>query len=222
MEKFEEKIGYKFKNIDLLKTAFTHSSYANERKNVECYERLEFLGDSILGFVTAEFLYSNCQELAEGKMTRVRSKLVCEEALFNIAEKLEISEYVLVGKGEEKCGGKKKISIQADIVEAIIAAIYLDSGLDEAKKFIFANVLNDVDPDEISSSSDFKSALQELAQVDGAADIRYFEISESGPDHLKVFSFGVSVNGKELGRGEGRTKKEAEQAAARKALETLK
>lgn len=223
MEHLEERIGYRFKNRLLLETALTHSSYANEKHSGrECYERIEFLGDSILGFVTAEFLYGQEPRIPEGRMTRLRAELVCENSLYQIAKKIGISEYMYLGKGEERSGGRNRPSILADMVESIIAAIYLDAGLEEAKKFIYTNLLNSADLGETHQAYDYKTALQELVQQNGECRITYEEVSETGPDHNKVFHFRVSINGKPAGDGSGRTKKEAEQMAAGKALEALK
>ena len=220
-ESLEQKIGYTFQNKSLLQTALTHSSFANE-KNSESYERLEFLGDSILGAVTAEFLYSYVPPLPEGQMTRLRSDLVCEDSLFKIACRLGISEHMRISHGAEKTGMREVNSVLADMVESVIAAIYLDSGLDEAKKFIYTMILNDADLSSAGKTGDYKSALQEFVQRDGPADIKYLEESESGPDHNKTFNYAVSVNGEILGRGTGKTKKGAEQRAASAALEVLR
>ena len=222
MDSLEEKIGYHFKNRNLLVQALTHSSCTNEKHDRECYERLEFLGDSILGFVTADFLYNTCGSFQEGRMTRIRAELVCEASLHNIAKNLDLGDYMFISKGEEKSGGRERISVLADMVEAIIAAIYIDSGIEEAKGFIYRMLLVAADISQMGSVKDYKSALQEYVQRDGAAEIKYFELAEDGPDHRKIFTFGVSVNGKVLGSGSGRKKQEAEQAAACMALEVLK
>ena len=200
MDKLEEKIGYRFKNRGLLVTALTHSSYANERHSTPCqsYERLEFLGDSILGYVTAEFLYSHEPSLPEGRMTRLRAELVCEGSL------------------------RERPSILADMVESIIAALYLDSGIDEARRFIMANVLAGAELGEAHHIADYKTELQELIQRRSNQVISYELIGESGPDHNKLFTFRVLINGVPTGEGSGRSKKEAEQMAACKALEALK
>ena len=221
MESLEKKIGYRFKNHKLLVQALTHSSCSNERHDRESYERLEFLGDSILGFVTAEFLYRTCPDMPEGRMTKIRAELVCESSLHSIAKTLDLGDYMFLGKGEEKGGGRNRISVMADMVESIIAAIFLDSGLDEAKSFIYRMLLDKADVEKLDKTTDYKSALQELLQKDGAVSIKYFELAEEGPDHDKTFTFGVSVNDKVLGSGNGKTKKEAEQAAACCALEEL-
>ncbi|MCR5663919.1 MAG: ribonuclease III [Oscillospiraceae bacterium] len=223
MDKLEEKIGYRFRNRRLLETALTHSSYANERHGADCqsYERLEFLGDSILGLVSAEFLYRQQDRLPEGKMTKLRAELVCEASLHRAALELGIGSCMRLGRGEEKCGGRERPSILADMVEAIIAALYLDSGLPEARRFIMERLLNDADLNLARRSEDYKTALQEYIQSKADQHIAYELIDESGPDHDKRFSFRVSINGVPVGEGVGRTKKEAEQMAARKALETL-
>ena len=223
MDKLEEKIGYSFKNRELLTTALTHSSYTNERHDsLDCYERLEFLGDSILGVVTAEFLYRHKPKLPEGRMTRLRAELVCEVSLHKVALSLELGKYMRLGRGEERTGGRERTSILADMVEAIIAAIYLDSGMEEAKKFVMDKVLKDAEITDQHRSADYKTALQELVQRDSESRIEYELIGESGPDHDKRFTFCVKINGTVAGEGTGRTKKEAEQLAAQKALEELK
>ena len=224
MRKLEEKIGYRFQNIALLETALTHSSYANEKHGADCqsYERLEFLGDSILGLVTADFLYHHEPRLPEGRMTRLRAELVCEASLHCVALSLGLGEYMRLGRGEEHTGGRERPSILADMVEAIIAAMYLDSGLDEARRFILDRVLKDAEIGETHRSADYKTELQELVQQQPGQLISYELIGESGPDHDKRFSFCVSISGKPAGEGTGRTKKEAEQNAARCALEALR
>ncbi len=224
MRKLEEKIGYRFQNIALLETALTHSSYANEKHGTDCqsYERLEFLGDSILGLVTADFLYHHEPRLPEGRMTRLRAELVCEASLHRVALSLGLGEYMRLGRGEEHTGGRERPSILADMVEAIIAAMYLDSGLDEARRFILDRVLKDAEIGETHRGADYKTELQELVQQQPGQLISYELIGESGPDHDKRFSFRVSISGKPAGEGTGRTKKEAEQNAARCALEALR
>lgn len=224
MEKLEQKIGYSFKNRALLQTALTHSSYANERHDSGCqsYERLEFLGDSILGLVTADFLYHHEPRLPEGKMTRLRAELVCESSLHKVALELGLGSYMRLGKGEEHTGGRERPSILADMVESIIAAMYLDGGLDRARAFILSRVLNNVEISETHRSADYKTELQELVQQKSGQQICYEMVSQSGPDHNKVFTFRVSINGQSAGEGSGRTKKEAEQMAACMALEALK
>ena len=223
MEKLEEKIGYSFKDKKLLQTALTHSSYANEKHDRSLsYERLEFLGDSILGLVTAEFLYSHEQALPEGRMTRLRAELVCEGSLKKVAEELGIGEYMRLGKGEERSGGRGRASILADMVESVIAAIYLDSGMDAARSFVVERLLKNADLGEQHRIADYKTELQELVQRKSDSHISYELTGESGPDHNKTFSFCVYINGVAAGQGSGRSKKEAEQAAACAALEKMR
>jgi ribonuclease-3 len=222
MEKLEEKIGYSFHDRELLKTALTHSSYANEKHGVsESYERLEFLGDSILGHVTAEFLYRHEPPLPEGRMTRLRAELVCEVSLHRTALALGIGRYMRLGRGEEHTGGRERPSILADMVEAIIAALYLDSGMDEARRFIMEHILRDAELGDGHRSTDYKTHLQELVQRQSNQVITYRLAEESGPDHDKTFSVRVLLNGSEVGQGTGTSKKRAEQAAAREAVERL-
>jgi len=223
MRRLEEKIGYRFKDRNLLRTALTHSSYANERHGDKCssYERLEFLGDSVLGNVTAEFLYYHESCLPEGKMTKLRAELVCEASLCKVAQSLELGNFMRLGKGEELTGGRERPSILADMVEAIIAALYLDGGIEKARAFINDHILNDVDIGKTHRSADYKTELQELVQKKSDQRISYEMIAQSGPDHNKLFTFQVSINGIPAGEGSGRTKKEAEQMAACKALEAM-
>jgi ribonuclease-3 len=217
----ETRIGYTFRDPRLLRTALTHTSYANEMQ-AESYERLEFLGDSILGAVTAYFLYSHEPNLPEGRMTRLRAELVCEESLFRTAQQLDLGRYVLLGKGEEHTNGRERPSILADLVEAILAAIFLDGGMEPARRFVLTHVLKDVDLSRSHRTSDYKTELQELVQQEAGATIRYQLLDETGPDHCKSFHYAVFVNGENCGEGVGRTKKEAEQEAAGAALRSLR
>lgn len=222
MKQFEEKLGYTFKDKQLLLNALTHSSYANENRaeGIPSNERLEFLGDSVLGFVTAKHLYSVTPSLPEGKMTRVRAELVCEHSLYGVAQELNLGEALRMGRGEEKNGGRARASILADAVEAVIAAIFLDGGIEPAERFIETMVLS---PESIKAhhATDYKTELQELVQRKADQVLKYRDAGESGPDHDKVFLSEVSLNGEIIGVGSGRTKKEAEQAAACEALERL-
>lgn len=222
MKELEERLGYKFNNINLLKNALTHSSYANENKaeGMPSNERLEFLGDSVLGFVTARHLYAVKPALPEGKMTRLRAELVCEQSLYGVACDLELGKYLRMGKGEERNGGRQRISILADAVEAVLAAMYLDGGLEPPARFIEENILS---PESVERhhSADYKTELQELVQQKNGQVLTYIPAGESGPDHDKLFSAEVSLNGEVIGCGQGRTKKEAEQAAACEALKKL-
>ncbi len=220
MDNLEKQIGYTFKDKKLLLTALTHSSCANEsRDRIPSYERLEFLGDSILGLVTAEYLYRHQPQLPEGRMTRLRAELVCEASLHRTALSLNLGQYMRLGRGEEHTGGRERPSILADLVEAIIAALYLDSGLEECRRFIMEHVLKDADLGEQHRSADYKTQLQELVQRRSNQSISYRQTGSTGPDHDKTFLFEVCINGVKAGEGSGKTKKEAEQMAACRALE---
>lgn len=220
LEEFEKNIGYVFKNKELLETALTHTSYAYENE-VESNERLEYLGDSILEFVSSELLYKHYENLSEGEMTKVRATAVCEGSLFEIAKKLNFSDFLYLGRSE-KANHNVKRAILADSVEAVIAAIYLDSGLEPAKKFILENIKETVErASHHVGDKDYKTVLQEKLQVNGDISIKYFIIKEDGPDHDKHFTAMVEVDGKEMATGEGRSKKVAEMQAAKHALELL-
>ena len=224
MQKLEETIGYRFRNRKLLETALTHSSFANERHDPgeESYERLKFLGDSILGHIAADFLYRQDPPIPEGRMTRLRAELVCEQSLHRIAQRMELGKYMRLGRGEERTHGRERPSILADMVESILAAMYLDSGsLEEPRRFILNELLLPADLGEQHRSEDYKTALQELIQRKPNQLISYEMLGQSGPDHDKTFVFRVLVNGVPVGEGSGRSKKEAEQMAAREALEHL-
>ncbi len=221
-EKLEKSIGYTFKNKELLKQALTHTSYAYERK-IESNEKLEFLGDSILEFISSKYIFNNYKNLKEGEMTKVRAEVVCEDSLYNIAVTHHFSDFILVGKSETHNKGNLKPAIQADSIEATIAAIYFDGGLKEAEKFIISNLKNAIEKSSKHvGMKDHKTVLQEKLQENGGVSIKYTVIKESGPDHDKVFTVKVEVNGKELAIGEGKTKKHAEMDAAGKALQKLK
>lgn len=219
LEDLEQNIGYTFKNKELLKTALTHTSYANESK-VESNEKLEFLGDSILEFITSNYLYNNYKKLKEGEMTKVRASVVCEKSLYQVALKHNFSDFLNLGKSEIACNGNKKPAILADSVEAVIAAIYEDSNLENAQNFIIENLKEQI---EIASKhvgqKDYKTVLQEKLQIHGNVKIEYIVIEEKGPDHDKTFVVEVKCNGKHLAIGQGTTKKGAEMQAAQKALE---
>ena len=222
MKELEESLGYKFNNPELLKNALTHSSYANENKaeGMSSNERLEFLGDSVLGFVTAKHLYAMQPSLPEGKMTRLRAELVCEKSLYGVACDLNLGKYLRMGKGEELNGGKERPSILADAVEAVLAAMFLDGGIEAPARFIEENILS-AESIERHHSADYKTELQELVQQKSGQVLTYIPAGESGPDHDKLFCARVSLNGEVIGEGTGRTKKEAEQAAACEALKKL-
>ena len=219
MEAIEAKLGYKFQNRALLINALTHSSYANENRGRSCEsnERLEFLGDSVLGMVVADALYKRFPELPEGRMTRLRAQLVCEESLHRVAAQLGLGEHIRLGRGEEHTGGRSRTSILADAVEAVIAAMYLDGGMDVARGFINRFILSELEAG-LPGSGDNKTELQELVQKKPGSVLSYELLGESGPDHDKTFTSQVLLNGRAIGSGSGRTKKEAEQAAARAAL----
>ena len=219
-EDFEKSINYTFKNKILLKTALTHTSYAYENK-VESNERLEFLGDSILEFVSSKLLFNKYKKLTEGEMTKVRAFSVCEDSLYQIAVKHNFSDFLFLGKSERTSKGTKK-AILADSVEAVIAAIYLDSNLENAEKFIVANMEEFMEyASKNVGTKDYKTVLQEKLQINGDVLIKYEIIKEEGPDHDKTFYAQVSCNGKDLETGSRHSKKLAEMDAARKALEKI-
>ena len=219
----EAAIGYKFQNITLLQNALAHSSYANERwhDSLKSNERLEFLGDSVLGMVVAEHLYRNFPDRPEGELTRMRADMVCETSLAAIAEQVGLGQHLLLGHGEEAGGGRSRASILADAVESVIAASFLDGGMDAARGFIQRFVLSRV-PVQQLTNKDYKTALQELVQQKKNQTITYCLVGESGPDHDKTFLVEVSLNGQVVGRGCGTSKKRAEQDAARDALSKIK
>lgn len=215
----EEVIGYKFKNKILLDTAMTHSSYAHEN-NVEYYnERIEYLGDAVLELIASEYIYKNYPTLAEGEMTKARAYSVCEESLAKLANKYSFSDFLKVGKCESKKDGRYRSSILADAVEAIIGAIFLDSGLEAAKNFIIKHIAMQVETCVKNGNKDYKTQLQEKLQVNGDVKIEYKICGTKGPEHNKIFVAEVYCRGIFMGMGEGKNKKEAEMAAAKKALE---
>ena len=219
----EGAIGYHFRNINLLQNALTHSSYANERyhNSLMSNERLEFLGDSILGMVVAEHLYRNFPDRPEGELTRMRADMVCERALAEVANRLSLGQHLLLGHGEERFGGRSRESILADAVESVIAAAFLDGGMNAAADIITRFVLCDVPVTKLHNA-DYKTALQELVQQKKNQTLCYRLVGESGPDHDKVFTAQVLLNDRVIGEGVGSSKKRAEQDAARTALEQLK
>ena len=220
MESLEEKLQYSFQNRELLSEALNHSSYANEHKGgLRSNERLEFLGDSVLGFVAAEFLFKLHGDLPEGDLTRMRAGLVCEQSLYEVAKELEIGRYLKLGRGEEAGGGRQRQSILADAMEAVFAAVYLDGGISQARRLIERVLLGRAP--ETEERKDYKTTLQEVAQRKSGQALTYHMLSQSGPDHNKTFLFEVRLNGEPVGQGEGRSKKEAEQAAARDALDHM-
>ena len=224
MEGLEEKLNYTFRNRQLLCEALNHSSYANEHRSahIRSNERLEFLGDSVLGFVAAEFLFLQHPDLPEGDLTRIRAALVCEQSLYEVAQKLELGKYLKLGKGEEAGGGRTRTSILADATEAVFAAVYLDGGMDAASSLIH-RVLLEAEKEEAVEERrrDYKTALQELVQRQANQDLTYRMAGEEGPDHNKTFAAEVLLNGQLIGTGTGHSKKEAEQDAAATALSKL-
>ena len=223
METLEARIGYTFHDRRLLQNALMHSSYANENRARGCTsnERLEFLGDSVLGMVTAMRLYRLYPDMPEGKLSRLRAELVCEQSLHAVALELGLGSYIRLGHGEARNGGRERPSILADAVEAIIAAIYLDGGLESAQRFILDHILTGLAEGQMHHVADYKTELQERVQRKPGQALEYTLLSESGPDHNKSFTMNVLLNGSEIGRGTGRTKKEAEQSAAKSALERM-
>ena len=220
-KQLEQSINYTFKDKKLLKNALTHTSYAYENK-VQSNEKLEFLGDSILEFISSKYIYNNYPKLKEGDMTKVRASVVCEESLYEIAAKHNFSDFLYLGKSEKIHQGNRKVAILADSVEAVIAAIYFDSNLEEVEKFIIENLKDAI---YVASKNvgmkDYKTVLQEKLQIHGNVLIEYDIINEKGPDHDKTFTAQVKLNGKVLATGNGKTKKHAEMAAAQEALKAL-
>lgn len=218
MELLEERIGYRFNDRALLKQAITHSSFTNEqkiRKN-QNYERLEFLGDAVLELISSEFLFREHAGMPEGELTKLRASMVCEPSLAFCARDLELGKFILLGRGEENTGGRRRDSIVSDVMEAVIGAIYLDGGMDAARAFIDRFVLSDLEDKQLFYDS--KSNLQELAQGKLKKELEYMLLEESGPEHDKLFRVSVRMESEILGTGEGRTKKAAEQQAAYRAL----
>lgn len=219
MTDFENKIGYEFKDKTLLKRALTHSSYANEKGTGLDNERLEFLGDSVLGFITAEYLFEHHKNKQEGELTKKRAYAVCEKTLFEYAEKIQLGDMILLGKGEEHTGGRHRPSVVSDAFEALIAAIYLDGGIEEAKKFVLPFI--EISSAETPVFKDYKSTLQEILQQNPTEKFEYIVVGESGPDHNKEFIVEIHMNSNVIGRGKGSSKKKAEQEAAKSALELM-
>ncbi|EGX28915.1 ribonuclease III [Candidatus Arthromitus sp. SFB-mouse-NYU] len=218
IEKFQEKIGVKFRNIEILDLALTHSSYANERGLSEYNERLEFLGDSVLQLCITEYLYKNCKDNNEGDLTRKRASIVCEASLYKVGERWNLGEFIKLSKGEKLSGGKTRISTIADAVEAVIAAVYLDSGYDFVQKFILKFFSDILKTGAIVNYLDHKTRLQEYIQSKTTDKIKYNLIKEEGPPHDKIFYVQVIIGDKNYESGTGKSKKEAEQNAAQKTL----
>ena len=223
----ESAVGYEFKNKALLKRALTHSSYSNEsglkNHHIYCNERLEFLGDSVLSIITSNYLYGKFPECPEGELTRMRAEVVCERALSGYARQIDLGQYLLLGIGEEKNQGRERKSILADAFEALLAAIYLDAGedgMERVEKFLLPFIVSEIE--RISTSKGFngdpKSLLQQFVQQAEGDFLEYIVVGQSGPDHMKLFKVEARLNSNVIGRGQGRSKREAEQNAAREAL----
>ncbi len=219
----EDKIGYHFKDKELLSTALTHSSYANERKSqhIKYNERLEFLGDAVLSIVVSDYIFKHCPDLPEGELTKLRASLVCERSLFEFARQIDLGSYLLLSKGERNNGGSERPSIVSDAFEALIAAIYIDGGMAPVTKHILNFVVPAIKNSKRKPVKDYKTTLQEIIQQNPGERLEYVLASESGPDHNKHFVFEVHLNSNVIGKGGGRSKKEAEQQAAREALELM-
>ncbi len=222
MKDLQEAIGYSFNDLSLLTEALTHSSYAHEQhKNMKYNERLEFLGDAVLSIVVSDYIYNHCPNLPEGELTKLRASLVCEKSLFDFAKQINLGDYLRLSNGERRNGGANRPSIVSDAFEALIAAIYLDGGMEPAKKHILRFVIPEIENHKNNSFKDYKTALQEIIQKNPGERLEYRLVGSSGPDHNKHFKVEVLLNSNVIGHGGGRSKKEAEQQAAREALELM-
>ena len=225
MRTLEERLGYTFRDRKRLEDALYHSSYANEHRSLGIHsnERLEFLGDAVLGLVTADYLFHKHPDLPEGDLTRIRAALVCEESLHEVAQSLELGRHLKLGRGEEQGGGRERPSILADATESVFAAVYLDGGMEAAAELIHRVLLDKEREEDVEERRrDYKTQLQELVQRHSGSTLGYRLVGSSGPDHAKVFEAAVLLSGEPFSTGTGRSKKEAEQAAARAALELLR
>ena len=223
MNGIESKIGYIYKDKSVLSLALTHSSYANEsKKNKNHNERLEFLGDSVLSIIVSKYLYNNFTDMPEGELSKTRAALVCEKSLATFARKIDLGSYLLLGKGEDQNGGRDRDSILADAFEAVIASLYLDGGIKPAEKFVLSFIKNQIKDIKTNTSFvDYKTELQEIIQQNKEEKVEYVLVDESGPAHNKFFCVEVHLNSNVIGRGEGKSKKIAEQLAAKEALELM-
>ncbi len=214
VQEFQDVIGYQFEDEGLLRQALTHSSYANEHhmKKLYNYERLEFLGDAVLEIVTSDFLYREYPEWPEGQMTKMRASIVCEPTLAFCTRAIDLGKYLFLGKGEEMTGGRSRRSVLSDVIEAVIGAIYLDGGYECAEDFIYRFILNDIEHTQLFFDS--KTILQEMVQGQDMGELTYVLFAETGPDHNKNYVVDACIDGEAKGRGEGHTKKSAEQEAA--------
>ncbi len=222
LELLEKRIGYRFRDISLLEHAMRHSSFANEQKmrKVDNNERLEFLGDAVLELVTSEFLYETYPQMPEGEATKTRASMVCEQSLALCAKELELGSFLFLGKGEERTGGRERASVTSDAMEALIGAIYLDGGFTNAKEFIHRFILNGLEEKQLFFDS--KTIFQEMMQSTTTEPIRYELVGESGPDHCKEFTVELWVGDSVAGRGSGKSKKAAQQAAAYDAIKKIR
>ncbi len=222
MDSLQELIGYHFKNPDLLYEALSHSSYANEsKKNRRSNERLEFLGDSVLSIVVSDHIFKHFKHIPEGELTKLRASLVCESALFEFSKRIKLGEHIFLGNGEENTGGRERPSIVSDAFEAVIAAIYLDGGMEAVRPYVLSFIPKDITPAGGKSFHDYKTELQEVIQRNPEEHVEYVLTNESGPDHNKIFTVQVQLNSNAIGEGTGRSKKAAEQAAACEALRLM-
>ena len=222
MESLEKNIGYSFKDKSLLKLALTHSSYANEMGDASrCNERLEFLGDSVLSLIVSEYIFKNFSDRPEGELTKLRASLVCEKSLCQFSKQLNIGEHMLLGKGEALSGGRERPSILADAFEAVLAAIYLDADFEHAKNHVLRFVIEELNHTEDEVFKDYKTTLQEVIQRNREEHLSYILVDESGPDHNKSFKVEVHLNSNVIGSGVGKSKKQAEQLAAKQALQLM-
>ena len=222
MDALEERLGYKFKNINLLKNSLTHSSYANEvRGGFSSNERLEFLGDSVLSVIVSDYIYKHYPNMPEGELTKLRASLVCEKSLCTFSRELHLGEFLMLGKGEEKGGGRERDSILADAFEAVLAAMYLDGGMEVARQHVLRFVLPELNHTDDEVFKDYKTALQEIIQRNPEEEVTYILTDESGPDHDKLFTVEVHLNSNVIGTGSGKSKKQAEQSAAKQALQLM-
>ena len=225
MKALQEILRYQFKDESLLQKALTHSSYANELRthgqDAECNERLEFLGDSVLSLIVSEYIFSNFPDQPEGELTKLRASLVCEKALCAFSREMHLGDYLLLGKGEQQNGGRERSSILADAFEAVLAAMYLDGGFSVAKKHVLRFVKPELQHEDDELFKDYKTVLQEIIQQNPEEQLEYILTKESGPDHEKRFTIEVHLNSNVIGTGVGKSKKQAEQNAAKQALELM-
>lgn len=222
MKSIEKNLGYEFKNIKLLENALTHSSYANEVRNGQTSnERLEFLGDSVLSIIVSDYIFKEFKKIPEGELTKIRASLVCEKSLCTFSRELQIGNYLKLGKGEENNGGRERVSILADAFEALLAAIYLDGGIEPAKNLVMRFIVPELNHTAEDGFKDYKTVLQEIIQQNPEENVSYILTNESGPDHDKVFEVEVHLNSNVIGKGVGKSKKQAEQMAAKQALELM-